>query len=371
MRPQSAICTSAFLAVLLFVATGSANAFQVLPKVSDVDRELQQRGNNRILNWLGQWAIQSAIPMLKSPVHEAATLAALDCDYARGEEMACLDAARILEYRMILYGVRWPDDPPFRLSASQLKGSTKCDPRVTLRSTAQPQCWNSLFNDAAKRAAKHVGPDPAFGVGTMMLYRSHFGDLQFMHAMAAVNGETAGTTRDNMMWWAKVMWELAGKRLSSTDYLRDLGITELAAHFPGDMSAQNLLATGLPSARSHLDQVAIGVLLHMVQDSYSAAHAHRDEPTGAVCPGFAQALAPGRIQQFYSYVHQKGRLHDRADTEQSLSIHAIQTEPSVVDVSRTLLRSWEQGQTWDEVEPYFKCLFALKDPNIPAGPGPF
>jgi len=67
------------------VATFSnVSAFQVLPKVSDVDRKISSLGRNPVLDYLGHWVVGSAIPILKSPVHESITLAAIGCSSAMG-----------------------------------------------------------------------------------------------------------------------------------------------------------------------------------------------------------------------------------------------------------------------------------------------
>ena len=58
---------------------GVAPAFQVLPRISDVDRKLTGLGGNQFIDGIGQWFVGNALPMIKSPVHEAITLNALDC----------------------------------------------------------------------------------------------------------------------------------------------------------------------------------------------------------------------------------------------------------------------------------------------------
>lgn len=354
-----------------FGTTSQVAAFQILPKVSDVDRELHAAGDDRAWNFLGSMAVNIAVPLVKAPVHESITLAAFGCPAPAGKEVQCVTAERVLEHRMVLYGVRWPDDPPFRLSAINPPKAAGCDVRVTLRSTAQPKCWKALFDDAGKRASQHKGEGPAFGIGTMVLYRSHYGDLQFMHAMASSNGETAGVTRQNMWWWAHFLWEMAAGRLATDVYLRDLNMPELARYFPGDITAQILFATGVPEARAHLREVALGVLLHMVQDSFSAAHAARDLAGGEVCRGYTTALAPGRVEAFHSYAQQRSKLHDKEDTAASLSIQTIEQRPTVVDASRTLIEAWRAKESWETVSPYIGCLLAVSDPATQAGPGPY
>jgi hypothetical protein len=143
----------------------SATAFQVLPLISDVDRKLAALGDSPFIDGTGQWVIKSALPMIKSPVHEAITLAALGCTEPAGEEQRCV-------------------------------------------------------------------------------------------------------------------------------------------------------------------RVALEALLHMVQDSFSHAHADRDAETGAKCDAMPRFAQPGRFRQFYSYAGQVGSRHDREDTFPSLGLKPCRPAPT-------------------------------------------
>jgi hypothetical protein len=355
------------LCLLALLSFGSADAFQVLPKVSDVDRKMTKYGG--WLDWLSQYGVDAAAPLLKNPVHEAITLAALGCDNQPGDEMDCVRRADVIEHRMTLYGVRWPDDPPFRLDPKSPPKIISCKPKVTVRSTAQPTCWLGLFNDAGKRAHAHKGASPAFGPGDMILYRSHYGDLQFFHSMASYDGEPAAETRVKMHMWAKFLWAAATKKIRMDVPLRETGVEGLERFFPGDMTATNLFATGIVEARSHLDEVALGALLHMIQDSFSEAHALRLESSGGRCAGLTQYESPGRISEFHSYARQVSSLHDKEDTPAALALQTLQTSPSVVGVTRDIINLWQRHAEWTEAESYFNCVFDLADPKALAGPG--
>ena len=227
-----------------------------------------------------------------------------------------------------------------------------------------------LFNDAGRLAKQRAGNAPAFGPGTMLLYRSHYGDLQFMHSMAAFDGEPAADTRRHMRVWAKYLWGIAIGRTQTDVFIRDAQ-PELASFFPGEMTSVNLFATGIVEVRKRLPEVAFGTLLHMVQDSFSRAHTTRREATGASCPGLPGVEAPGRIEQFHGYAHQDAALHDAQDTEESLGLHTMQEAPSVVDVSRYFVTLWRDKASWEQVEPYVNCVFDVVDERTLAGPGPF
>ncbi|MDO8277584.1 MAG: hypothetical protein Q7T63_05600 [Burkholderiaceae bacterium] len=359
-----------FLLLVIFVA-GQAHAFQILPKVSDVDRKLSSISADG--DWLGQFFVGGVLPMIKSPVHEAITLAAIGCSAGAGNESTCLTVESVKKHRTLLYGVRWPDDPPFQLNANSPPRKLKCDTRITLRSTAQPQCWRGLFNNAGQLAAEANNKSPgkpAFGPGDYLLYRSHYGDLQFMHAMGTFDGERAGDTVQRMKMWAGFLWGLAIKALPTDRYLKDLGVTDLGIYFPGDMTATNLLATGIVEVRKDLDQVALGALLHMLQDSFSQAHAERGAEPGGSCVGTSYGR-PGKILRFYSYARQQGRLHDHEDSFEALRLHSIQSSPSVIEASRTLIDLAQRKVAWIDAEKVLDCLFELHNVDEPAAPGRF
>lgn len=351
-----------------------AQAFQVLPRISDVDRKLTGLGSNSVIDGVGQWVFSNAVPMIKSPVHEAITLNALGCSASAGAEKSCVTIDAVREHQVILYGVRWPDDPPFSLNRASPPRIADCSTGTTLRSTAQPKCWMGLFSDAEKKARQRISTnpsEPAFGVGDYPLYRSHFGDLQFFHSMAAHDGELAAVTQRRMKMWAQFLWGLANGSVPKDQYLRDVDEQGMGRYFPGDITAINLLATGIIEVRKDLDKVAIGALLHMVQDSFSHAHAGRLPETGAMCTDIARFASPGKIGQFYSYAGQVGSLHDHEDTFNALGQQTLQVSPNVVDVSRAFLSLWQEGASWEEAEKYFDCAFALDDAMAIAGPGPF
>ena len=107
-------CCLAAASISIALLPSVAPAFQVLPRLSDVDRKLTGLGGNQLIDGIGQWFVGNALPMIKSPVHEAITLSALDCTVQAGSESQCLTEAAIRDNQVLLYGVRWPDDPPSR-----------------------------------------------------------------------------------------------------------------------------------------------------------------------------------------------------------------------------------------------------------------
>lgn len=360
--------------LLLAIATASCSSlsFQVLPKVSDADRALAKLGENGTVDQLAQFAISGALPMIKNPVHEAITLKAVGCDASTGREKDCVVLEAIQANRFLLYGVRWPDDPPFLLDKNNPPNLANCNPGVLMRSTSQPKCWLGLFNDAgikAKKAMLKKEGYSVYGPGYYLLYRSHYGDLQFFHSMASYDGERAIETQKRMKMWAQFLWGIAMGQVPTYKPIRTLGFDELTPYFPGDITATNLFATGIVEVRKNLDKVALGVLLHMVQDSFSHAHADRAQETGGQCEQMPRFEKPGRIKQFYSYAQQVGHMHDKEDTFESLGLQTWQTSPNVVDVSRDFVTLWNEKVSWEQASKFFDCVFDLQDPDVVAGPG--
>lgn len=93
--------------------------------------------------------------------------------------------------------------------------------------------------------------EPTFGPGEYLLYRSHFGDLQFFHSMAAYDGETAEETRRRMKMWAKFLWGVGTKNILVDRFIRTLDVAELDHYCAGDMTA----------TRQSLEQLVLTVIL--------------------------------------------------------------------------------------------------------------
>ncbi|MCY1363638.1 hypothetical protein D9M69_504100 [compost metagenome] len=179
-----------------------------------------------------------------------------------------------------------------------------------------------------------------------MLYRSHFGDFQFIHAMASDQSETAADTKAKMMKWAQFTYtiSISSNKLSQeaidgpavtafsdiSNILKRQGWT-IGALFdpvPGGewVRSYNPLKFGgyKPSGRpraqvayndpkqaASIKNIALGSLLHMVQDSYSDAHAERI--------GGCNPLSRERkeIASFRNYVFQSSDDHAHADIHPS------------------------------------------------------
>lgn len=339
-----------------------ASAYKLATKASAEERQLAGITNSHWTSALSYIASRG-MPLLTEPVHEEITNRIYGCngDVCSGSEATQASAA-------ILAGVRWNDDPPFRMTAKQARG-TGCKTASTIRFETQPNCWVELFRDAERGAAAGA----RYGPGDAMLYRTHFGDLQFLHAMATRDGETAQETRARMMGWFEFAWRTAAGEYTLDKRLRDIGGNRTIADAFGksDWRIMDLYTQGASGGlRSRINDVAFGSLLHALQDSYAAGHVDREESSGsASCSaGALSVAAPGAIREFHAYNNQDHGAHGNADSKAAFSA-SFQQPGNVVDVGRALVRARQRGMHWDEIRPLFDCVLTLANPDALAGPG--
>lgn len=354
--------------LLLGLAFGIAMAplaygYKLATKASPEERQLAGITNSYWTSALGYIAVRG-MPLLTEPVHEEITNRIYGCN---GD--VCSGSAATQAPAPVLAGVRWNDDPPFRLTPEQAR-STDCKSRQTIRFETQPQCWIELFRAAERGAAGGA----AYGPGDAMLYRTHFGDLQFLHAMAARDGELARDTKVRLMGWFEFTW-----RAGLGEYVLDTRLKEIdnptiqSAFGRSEWRLLDLYTQGASGGlRQHVADVAFGSLLHAVEDSYAAGHAEREESSGTrQCQaGNIGVQAPGAILSFHAYNHQDHTAHGEADARDAF-MRDFQQPGNVVDVGRALVRARNQRLSWVEIEPLLDCVFTLQNPAVAAGPGEF
>ena len=349
-------------AVICVLLATPASAYKLATKASAEERRLAGITNS---SWTAALSYIAArgMPLLTEPVHEEATNRIYGCngDVCAGAEATQAPAA-------VLSGVRWNDDPPFRMTAQQARGMG-CQTASTIRFETQPNCWVSLFRDAEKRAARGA----KYGPGDAMLYRTHFGDLQFLHAMASRNGEIARDTKQRLMDWFEFTWRSALGEYTLDTRLKSItsNPTIVAAFGKTDWRLLDLYTQGASGGlRGHVSDVAFGSLLHALEDSYAAGHASREESSGSARCSAADISveAPGAILAFHSYSQQDHEAHGEADSRAKFMAD-FQQPGNVVEVGRALVRARAQRLPWETMRPMFDCLLTLEKPTMPAGPG--
>lgn len=316
--------------------------------------------------WVDSLLSKASISVFAEPVHEEITNRMFGCN---GDAEVCAGSDALDAPAAVLAGVRWNDDPPFRLLRSEAKG-TNCVASETIRFETQPGCWTALFVSANKRAVKGA----EFGVGDAMLYRTHFGDLQFLHAMASRDGEPASTTRENILGWLEFSWRASRGEYTLETRLNTIDNPVIQRAFgTSGWRIQDLYTLGAGGGlRRQISDVAFGSFLHTIQDSFAAGHLDREESTGVMScsSGAVAAKAPGAIRSFHAYNRQDHAAHADADTRGAF-MKRFSEKGNVVQFGAVLVDARDRRMTWEEVRPMLECAFSLIDPKAPAGPGDF
>ena len=236
--------------------------------------------------------------------------------------------------------------------------------------------WYTRFKAAESAADKGA----IFTHASPILERSHFGDLVFMHGMASGNGFPPAETQRLMLIWAEFTYKVATGKISGLTKIRDVKIESFSDVFNAqdtdvydrDMRA---LFSDPHDATMFIDvrRIAMGSLLHLIEDSYSPAHVQRvylDTAEGRFCRG--------AIRQFLAYTSQNVQKHSAGDKwPANLPRNALTPDARVCDpitagaaVLKFYARDDFTGADWAEVRTFFeKSIFALDANAIASGPG--
>ncbi len=321
--------------------------------------------------------------------HEELTHRTFGCD-GDAEQRTCASSTNIGQFAplAVLVGVRWNDNPPFQLEDDQRpKG---CRGTTVKLPVLQADCWLTVFSQGKKDAAANADGTPGrFFDGasrSALLLRSHFGDMQFLHAMARRDGERAADTKQAILDWAEFTYRTAIKDFAGGQYLYQLPIRETAAITGGERpfaqlfdrqkgwTVATLFTLGDDTFRSQpaFSWVAFGSLLHVIQDSFARGHVERSDTPGQTC-SVSNGMTfdkPGRVRTFHSYSNQDDKLHSKEDDVTALEAHLLSPPPGAVEVGKILLSMYRSNAPWVQVREYLSdCVFDLEDPNALSGPG--
>jgi hypothetical protein len=350
------------IALLAIALSSPLAAFQLSPEGTAEERRLADVRGGWIVS-LERSAANFGLNNFGPAVHEEITERIYGCnaDVCDGRNPTRAPAE-------VLAGVRWNDDPPFRISVDQGR-DTGCKVTQTIRFRTQPRCWYQLFSAANKAAANGAVFNDSNDAA--MLYRTHFGDLQFLHAMAARDGMKARDTQLAMLQWTEFNWRLMLGEFKLETELDKIDLATMWKHFgDSDWYVQDLYTQGSPGLRRRIGDVGFGSLLHLLQDSFSEAHADRASavPSRTCTLAGNTYPAPGLIREFHAYNRQDHKLHGDSDSNGALKAH-LQDTANVVDIGRVLLSAYEARRPWSEVAPYVECIYALAPNARDASPG--
>lgn len=356
------------------LATGPAQAWKIEPVVTTTDEALIRRSSwpQGTLTKLGSWGGR----MFGEPLHEAIVLRALGCNFDTPRECWQQRNAQWPGYEPLFAGLQWNDNPPFQLDRGGYRFNDGREaPRnclgQTIRLPRLPECWFLAMRDAESIAKDAPAEAPRIGPRHPILYRSHFGDLQFLHAMAP-SGTPASETLRRIMVWSEFAWRLAVNAFDDQlpiDAVPVPGLRELVGM--NGRSTYLLFVLGDETFRPHpmINWFALGTLLHIVQDSFSEAHVERGLAGGA-CPG-APFPQPGLIESFNAYELQDADSHKKSDSRDAFNRHDLTVNNNAIQVTRNLLQLYREKASWDRVQPYLSCVFSLAPgaASRPAGAG--
>jgi hypothetical protein len=361
MRSTSVVvaCLTSLLAVSIYSSRASANSLS--PRGTKIEQHVADEYSgwwDRVVAKLAQGGVLH----FAEPVHEEITARIYDCDkYCDDVEVAADSAGAY-----VIAGVRWNDDPPFRMLPGEAQ-HTHCKTDETIRFTTQPVCWYEIFSAAKKLAAN--GQVPSAGNHAPLLERSHFGDLQFLHSMASQDGETAAETQRRVFIWMEFTWRVANGEYGLDTKLTDVKVDGFNEFFgTSGWTVQDLFTSGNQTLRRRIKDVAFGSFLHTIEDSFAEGHVQREETSPGSCSVIPESPAPPRIVEFHSYSHQDEKKHKEKDARPAF-LEQFAKPVNVVTVSKPLTDYFDQRATWETVKPYVQCIFTVIDPTTKASPG--
>lgn len=362
MRLLTVIGRAVLLSGILGAVT-QAHGFKLQPLNADAEPQKVNR-LRAALESVQSFFTEYYIDHFSTPVHEDITHRIYGCNGGRAAcESQLIDKGGAP--RGVIEGVQWNDNPPFQLG-DDVKGiSAGCVGFPIQLPNLHPGCWGEVFAKASASASRGT----LYGPKSLTLQRSHFGDMQFLHAMAP-DDELPATTRDNILAWAEFTYRVSIGDIATDALVADPAKSPVAKFFPGrgwDVSTLFTLGTE-PHTPERIRDMAFGSLLHVVEDSFSASHVQRED-TRIQDDG---KVLPGRVVEFHSYAHQDHGKHASSDALEALEQNAnVTTLPTIV--GRRLKAFREQEAAWDDrdngVKLFLKAVFEIAPSARPAGPG--
>jgi hypothetical protein len=235
-------------------------------------------------------------------------------------------------------GVIWPDDP---------KGLLFDEPSG-LTDYSSGAAWYEEFD------VDEIG-DPA-----ALIARSHYGDLQFFHAMASSDGEKPGETKAKIAKWSRFLIDVSTGRIDANKTVAEFATAKEL--FPSHTTITVKELFGYAKASDdEVRQRAAGALMHMIQDSHAKGHAERE--------------ASGEIKEFHAYGGQDHAQHGAHDAwaggaDLGKRIKNTAGAERAIEKCKDVLVLLDQGASTDDVLKYLDDqVLKLSSAATPAGPG--
>ena len=240
--------------------------------------------------------------------------------------------------QQFIRGVIWPDDPQGYLFDSD-EGTENYSSGLM---------WYEEFDADEKDEPEEL------------IARSHFGDLQFFHAMATADKEDPVATKKKIMSWSRFLTDVSTGRISHKEKLKDIELTKKLFPSHQHYTVAKLFNFEKGSAQQ-IQQRAAGALMHLIQDAQAEGHLGRDKK--------------GDVKQFRSYEHQDHGKHGDKDAwakGKTLGdrINNTPGAKNAIDKCAQVLVLLDQGASTDAVIKFLDSeVFKLSADAEKSGPG--
>jgi len=307
------------------------------------------------------------------PIHENLTIKAIatsriPATYINGEFLV-----------NVIKGIRWNDDP-FGLAKGR---------QAAFYFSYTDSCSNPEVID----------PD------WDLLYRTHCGDMQFLHSMASSAAEPSIDTQKKILMWLEFTFKVATGEIDKDTHFRSLdtfleegsaeefrrtmtnnGKTRMmwqpewlftldcdrwftwrGLFFRGHLTELTCKDLNNKFSEQTIQDIALGSLLHVLQDSFSGSHVLRE---GSPSLGKSRLSGMGKIIQFGNYFLQDQTRHGMADSyidEKSGDYDFDLTAISAKVIELAIGQRLDKRERWSEAKTLFKEVFRVLYPTKPSG----
>ncbi len=180
-----------------------------------------------------------------------------------------------------------------------------------------------------KRFEKGASQGAIYSNGSPLLARSHFGDLQCFHSMASKNGESVHETLSHILEWSEFLYRVSIGNIDPELTIGAISIGRMHEWFPGE--AKEIKSIFLVGRMGDVRKRAIGALMHIIQDSFSASHVERS--------------AAREIVEFHSYIGQDHQKHKEHDILIDGGIDKMPNALEAAELCRKALMYWQKIST--------------------------
>lgn len=248
----------------------------------------------------------------------------------------------------LIRGVFWNDDPNCLLFENDLYNNMKFG-------------WGLEFGLEFKQA--EMGKtDP-----TNLTYRSHFGNLQFVHSMGALNHELPSETLRKIKLWLQTMY-LVYSGLNNVTPDTSVKTTELKEFFNDNNGHEKTTFKSLLMGETtrfdepFIQWRALGSCLHVIQDSFARGHCRQDDDgTGSILNFHCY-----NGQDHAAHSHYDGKGGEYLDPTKLDSFNGIYGGRAAINRCTQFLDIASAGQPWSsKLDQWFEDTFALSAKATP------